>query len=435
MNVSLKLASLQSSALCTMHLVFPDASPPYTSTKVLPLQKEIPFKIFGSVVYGIVHVYSNNALKQRCMFIPLFNSTQNIPDCNISYEIQVLSNGSPVQFVSTSKKDLNQINLNLTQYVSKQYDLIRSLHPCTDIIRRKHSLFWDLEINGRADLKIPYVTLAMKGNNSLQNIKTKDIYVLRNFFRKELYEYFQDMGKYPTDFVRQSQKAYVEQDSTHAHAVMIQIANFFSSLIHKNIKYKTDYNATGKMDYVGIIQDQVNASFVADCEDQACAAYDWLRLFRTIFPSQLTEVSKPALTLPFHVSAWLTDSDVALFQGSVKPSRDTDQISHVWCAILSSRCPFVFVEPTANAAEYNKYKFLTHAWMYKDGNLKDLFFVNPHNHTYGLPIGDLVFEKNAYKVFYEWGQDMMDEKTKSDIQFVAHINTEPYSLTSKVLKK
>ena len=42
---------------------------------------------------------------------------------------------------------------------------------------------------------------------------------------------------------------------------MMQIADFFSSFIHSIVQYKTDYNATGKMDYVGM--NSFNGTLVA----------------------------------------------------------------------------------------------------------------------------------------------------------------------------
>lgn len=432
MDVTYRLTNLTTYNLCTLHLVFPNAKPPYTATKVLPLNKDVPFKAYGSDVYAIIHMYNGDSLLQRFMFVPVFNSKQTLPHGDISYEIRVMRGQQQLEFVPRSHRSLQSVNEHLTRYVSRQYDVIQSLNPCNEIIRRKHSLFWELDLNDGTIMKIPYVTLAMRGNNRLQNIPFRDIDALRSFFVKELYKYFKNEGKYPTDFVRQSQKAYMNNDGVHVHALYIAISNFFSSLIHNNIEYKTDYNATGKMDYVGVLKN--GSTFCADCEDQAAAAYDMIRLFRTIFPSDITNISSKALTLPYHFSAWLSEADVALFQGSVEPQKGQSQINHVWCALLTPMCPFVFIEPTANYAVYHKYKYLIHAWMYKNDELIDLFFVNPHNHTYGLPIADLVHEKHAKNIFDEWGKNMMENEYREDIAFVGHINTEPFSLIAKVIK-
>ena len=73
------------------------------------------------------------------------------------------------------------------------------------------------------------------------------------------------------------------------------------------------------MDYVGM--NSFNGTLVADCEDQATAAYNVIRLFRTIFGGHMNDVLHPATTIGYHFGAWLNDADVALFQGSVQPEK------------------------------------------------------------------------------------------------------------------
>lgn len=428
MKVQFLLNKLDSSRLTTMHLVFPQSSPPFNSTKILKVNKETPFTVKGTIIFAIVHVYSSDALLHRFMFVPKFNVDHRVH--NLTYNISVKGiNNNPVVLVSQPIADLQAVQSDLQNYITKQYNLIESLSPEPEIIRRKHSLFWELDLNN-STFKIPYVTLAMKGNKLLQNVTLqKDLPAMRNFFVKELYAFMKQDGKTATDFTSQSYKAY--GDSTHKHAVYITIANFFSQLIHKNVTYKTDYNATGKMDYVGM--NLINDQLIADCEDQATAAYNIIRLFRTIFPHS---PPTPSLTLPFHFSAWLNIADVAIFQGSVEPHRGQPQINHIWCALLPQDCPFVFVEGTAEAADISKYKTLIHAWMYKNAptpELFDLFFINPHNNTYGLPIADLVYEKNAYQVFQAWGRNMMDQAYIKNIMFASNIATETFSIFDKVV--
>ena len=57
-------------------------------------------------------------------------------------------------------------------------------------------------------------------------------------------------------------------------------------------------------------------------EDQATAAYNVIRLFRTIFGGRMNDLLHPATTIGYHFGAWLNDADVALFQGSVQPEKN-----------------------------------------------------------------------------------------------------------------
>ena len=435
MDVTFQLNLLQSSQLTTLHLIFPNALPPYNSTNVLKLNESIPFKLYGSDVFGMVHVYNadQSKLVQRFMFIPVFNVPTKLNYNNISYQINTAKTNGPLTLAANAN-DLNAIEKTLEQYITNQYNYVQSLNPCNEILRRKHSLFWDLNMNNGASIKIPYATLAMKGNNALQNISHEHINNMRSMFLKKIYNHFKLIGKNPTDFTRQSLHAYRSNDGVHKHAVMMQIADFFSSFIHSIVQYKTDYNATGKMDYVGM--NSFNGTLVADCEDQATAAYNVIRLFRTIFGSRMNDVLHPATTIGYHFGAWLNDADVALFQGSVQPEKNQPQINHVWCAILSKHSPFVFVEATASSADYSKYKYLVHAWMWKQDQLFDLFFVNPHNHTYGLPLADLVYKSNtsnAYDIFEHWADNRMRPEYQKQMLFAGHINTETYNIFDKVI--
>ncbi len=431
MEVKFRLTKFISPVRTTIHLVFPNASPPFNATKSLKLNENVPFKVSGTCVLGIVHVYNDDSLLSRFMFVPVFNKEQNL-EHNITYTIATMDDHKNITLVPTTNANfLSNINSNLDTYIRNQYNLIESLSPCNEIIRRKHSLFWELDLNN-GKMKIPYVTLAMKGNNLLQNIKLKKIKTIRNFFIKELYSYFEREGKKATDFTTQSFKA--ANDPIHKHAVLITIANFFSQLIHKYVDYKSDYIVTGKMDYVGL--NLIHEHLMADCEDQATCAYNAIRLFRNIFPSNIEDIKTPSLTVAYHVSAWLNASEVAIFQGSVQPHKGEEEINHVWCAIMPTGSPFVFVEATSESADISKYKTLIHAWMYKSvpvPEIYDLFFINPHNNTYGLPISDLVYEKNASEVFQAWGRNQMQKSYKADIMFASHITTETFSIFENVV--
>ena len=434
MHVTICLKLLQSPQLTTLHLIFPNANPPYNSTNILKPNHPIPFEVFGSDIFGIVHVYNSNDSKlvERFMFIPVFNKAVQLNFGNIVYQIDVSNAGKSFTLVP-NLHHLDGIKQKLEQYITKQYNYIQTLSPCNEVIRRKHSLFWELDVNHGTSMKIPYVTLALKGNNALQNILHTDINKMRQVFIKKIYNYFNTHGKNPTDFTRQSLHAHRTNDGVHKHAIMMQIADFFSSFVHSIIQYKTDYNATGKMDYVGL--NNFHEQLVADCEDQAASAYHVIRLFRSIFAARMNDVLHPATTIGYHFGAWLNAADIALFQGSVQPDKEQPQINHVWCAILTKDSPFVFVEPTAESANYSKYKYLIHAWMWKDDLFLDYFFVNPHNHTYGLSIPNLVYkndESNAYQVFHNWGQNQMTTDYKKEILFAGHLNTEPYNIFDKV---
>ena len=112
MDVTFQLNLLQSSQLTTLHLIFPNALPPYNSTNVLKLNESIPFKLYGSDVFGMVHVYNadQSKLVQRFMFIPVFNVPTKLNYNNISYQINTAKTNGPLT-LAVNANDLNFSNI------------------------------------------------------------------------------------------------------------------------------------------------------------------------------------------------------------------------------------------------------------------------------------------------------------------------------------
>lgn len=436
MDVLLTLNSLNSSYRAELHLTFPEELPPYHTTKILVPGKTYAFKLNDNgCIFAVVHFYTGAKLAHRIVFQPNLNFASSIAMNAISFDYEINLKKASGEDVAFRACNVDEIHQSLYNHIEKNYNLVMNMNPEAEVIRRKHSLKYEIEMEGKS-LYVPYVTLCTRGYVALQNISIKRLESYQDFFRKSLNNYIHNVtGRVPTDFVRQSQVAYKENDSSRQHSLMIQIADYFSHLMHSRIQYTTDYNATGKNDYVGM--NVIDGVMAADCEDIASAAYDTMRIFRKIFPATMADIDNPSTTLPYHVSAWLNRSKIMLCQGSVLPNRNEQQINHVWAALLlDADVPMVVVEGTRDSVDYSKYKYLIRAWMMDGSNIYDYFMVNPHRNTYGLSMSDLVYEKNARHVFFEWAKNMLtDNKTMRAIMFAGSIQTETHTFMDRVLKK
>lgn len=417
----------------TLHLVFPEETTPYCSTNILEINTPIFFKVQKNMtVLAVLHIYNGTKLEKRILFQPVFNDTlYERKSITVEYNIAMVSvDNIPFQL---KEKNIHASIVNLDNYVNSQLNLIKTLQPKTETLKYKHAISYELCLLDNKIIHVPYVTISVRGFNNLQNITYKQISEIQSFFRKDLNNYFLLMGKNPTDFTTQSKRAFNENDDVSKHAIMIQIANYFSYFIEKKIKYVSDYNATGKKDYVGFNLDTYN-QLEADCEDIASAAYDILRIFRKIFNAELNDVLNPATTLPYHVSAWLNNSDIALFQGEV--FHNQSHINHIWCAImLKDNCPFVYVEGTREATDYHKYKHVIRSWMMKGSEMYDYLMIHPSSNVYGLPSNVLTNEKNANSIFKDWAKNLIQDEIKEDIRLIGNINTETFSFLNKVILK
>lgn len=420
-----------------IHLCFPDEKPPYHTTNVLPLHKPYNFKLHNNgCVFLIAHLYRGGKLLHRLLLQPTFNVRGNlaVSGCSFEYEIELKAVGG-TEVINFVRCDMGAINRSLYSHIDKNYNLVTSLQPAVEVLRRKHSLKYEIELEGKT-LYLPYVTLCTRGFVTLQNINYNKLEDYKSFFRKSLNNYFHNVkGRVPSDFVRMSQFAAKENDHTRMHSIMIQITDYFSHLMHSRIEYTSDYNATGRNDYVGI--NLIEGVMRADCEDIASAAYDTMRIFRKMFPATLADIATPSTTLPYHVSAWLSESRIMLCQGAVLPHKNEAQINHVWVGLLlNADVPMVVVEGTRDSVDYSKYKHLIRSWMMIGDRIQDNFMVNPNNNTYGLPMSDLVYERNARHVYDRWAKNTIDSQdvTKS-ILFAGSIQTETHTFMENVLKK
>jgi len=223
-----------------------------------------------------------------------------------------------------------------------------------------------------------------------------------------------------TSVIQTSQLA-IKEDKAALHSIMRQIAAYFSHFIHTRIKYKSDYSATGCLDYVGL--NKFHDTLYADCEDIAACGYDVIRIFRRIFNADMFDLSSKELHVAHHIGAWLNHSDVALFQGCVK--HEGKEINHVWCVIMSHfDVPFVVVEGTREASDDSKYKEIIRAWMMKDDNIYDIFLVNPENNQYGLEMANLLYNSEARHVFKQWSNNLISGGIEKDILFAGNLVTE-----------
>lgn len=433
-SVTLKTFEFDVKASYMLHLVFPEATHPYNFTKPLEEGKTIDFEIEqGTPMFAVLHLYQNDRLMNRCMFQPISNEATTFL-CNsikMYYDIAIVQkNGRPL--ATPVKIDFKNIITNLQHYINKGFHLISEYEPTDEVLRRKHSLSYDVEILPYGNIKVPYATLCLKGNTVLSNVTMKEIQSLQMFFRKHLHDYLISQGRKPSDFVRQSTRAYRENDRVMKHAVMIQIANYFSKLTYDNIYYRSDQSMTGESDFVGL--NFLNNTLQADCEDIGTSAYNVLRLFRKIFPSTMADTLTPSTTLPYHFSAWLNNSKIVLMQGSVVPHKNEDQINHVWCGIVpQDNIPVVLVEGTQETVAYWKYKYLIRSWFYEDNTIYDLFFLNDDK-KYGLPMQKLLENFDAAQVFASASMNVCQKGDEPYLQTLGKVKMDPLTLMEKILQ-
>lgn len=433
-SVTLKTFKVDVKASYMLHLVFPEATHPFNFTKPLEEGKTIDFEIEqGTPMFAVLHLYQGNRLLNRCMFQPISNEATTFLCHNIKmyYDIAIVQkNGKPL--ATPVKVNFENIIKSLQTYISKGFDLLSEFEPTDEILRRKHSLSYDVEILPYGEIKIPYATLCLKGNTVLSNVTLKEVKAMQSFFRKHMHDYLVSQGRKPSDFARQSARAYRENDRVMKHAVMIQIANYFSKLTYENIYYRSDQSMTGESDYVGL--NFLNNTLQADCEDIGTSAYNVLRLFRKIFPGKMADTLTPSTTLPYHFSAWLNNSKIVLMQGSVVPHKNEDQINHVWCGIVpQDNIPVVLVEGTQESVAYWKYKYLIRSWFYEDNTIYDLLFLND-DRRYGLPMQKLLDNFDAAKVFASACINVCKKSDEPYLQTLGKVKMDPLTLMEKILQ-
>ena len=186
-----------------------------------------------------------------------------------------------------------------------------------------------------------------------------------------------EIGITPSSFLQMSKNAFQNNDQ---HPIYIHIANMFSQLIHRHIKYMPDFKATGKKDSIGInIFDNL---LYADCEDMAQASYDLMRVFRKIFPSQKSDLVNGATTFSYHVSAWLTNASLGIMQGVVRHQNTLG--NHIWTVIIPEESTPVFVEGTSGTFKPSMYKYIIRFWKRDKNTLHDYLLVNELKSIYGM---------------------------------------------------
>ena len=123
-----------------------------------------------------------------------------------------------------------------------------------------------------------------------------------------------------------------------------------------------------------------------------------------------------------------------LCQGSALPNINQKTINHIWCSLLlNETCKMVIVEGTREQANNHQYKYLIKSWWMQDGIVHDCMMINPHNHTYGLPMQNLTDEWNAKDVFESWSHEVNTTlEGNQTIIFGGSIQTEAFTFLEKV---
>lgn len=386
--------------IISLHLVCPLQDPPFHRTKSIRCGDQATLDTHQGPFFVVLQGYQyNRLLYRRFSQVDPRQTRLNFNDLTVHYEFQnkdlaVQNNG----FYLTLEEARN----TLSKYVEYQLQMLQHSNPIKESLRQTHSVFYDFQCT--PTLQIPYVALAGRGSSLLKGITFQNVHDWQQFFIREMPVAMRECGFSVATFCK------VKNSLTAPEQFFLydQIAKTFSHFVSSKITYRTDESATFARDYVGFNVGN-NGELFGDCEDGSQLVYDTLRIFRAIFPVTKSDLSKGASSLCYHISFWLQDCDLWLFQGAVgENASDT----HVWCALLPySGGPAHYVESTG-MPQQSFYKFVVRAWQVSPQQLyKDMMLFDPHSGKYGLGSSYLTHPSaNGKAIFYNWARP-----TKQDI--------------------
>lgn len=414
-------------AKVSMHFLMPESPVPLHCSNLVGPGSMLSFDV-GSTVFGVLTLRRMQQ-QQRMLFVPDVNHTQHFELSGAKIILHLSSHDSKDY---RAKLRLPKIEI-LKDYIMHELQVLKGTQPVDKRLEKTHSVFWEFPLVAQGShlkVYVPYSALACRGDvlvNDLTIYRLKDI---QAFFLREAMGILKASGVEPSSFMQISKTAV---DDQHArHGVYIHIANIFSELVHKHIKYMPDYVATGKKDYIGITE--FDNYLYSDCEDMAQAAYDLMRIFRKIYPSSKSDLLRGTTTFCYHISAWLTEAQIGIVQGTIGEPRADKLGSHVWCMIQGKQCRPVFVEGTTGTFEPQIYRYAIRYWS-RDASkqIRDYFLVDPKSGKYGMPASFLLSSEED--LIEAWAYKFYTPAVHNELHFVANMQIDTFNLLNYILKQ
>lgn len=412
-----------------LHFLQPDINVPLHCTNLIKQGSDVHLHS-NSRIFTIVTV-QNILQKQfdRFIFIPTFNTEQTHTFDKIQVKTLMVTNNFEPSPLPADLPNLQRLH----EYIKNSIKLVRSTQPADIRLTKLHSVAWKFTLmfdNQQQEIHVPYVCLVCRGDVLVNSLPTGTLSDIQHFFMKEFTSICHDKYLVPSQFMELSKKALV--DAASRHSVYMYIANFFSSLVYKHIRYMTDYQATGKKDFIGI--NEFDNHLYSDCEDMAQASYDLMRIFRRVFPSSLSDVQNNISTLCYHVSAWLNEATLGIMQGALGEVRSKKLSNHVWAVILPKETPAVFVEGTKGDFTPNIYQHAIRFWSRDSSNIYDFFLINPDTGQYGMSINFFLSSSFPMKAINQWALKLNTTPIYRDLLFVANMQVETFNLLNYLIK-
>jgi hypothetical protein len=411
-----------------MHFLLPDQHVPLHLRGLTRRTDEHSFpsntRIFG--VITAMDVLQKQA--HRLLFVPIFNTVQQHRFQNIVVETLLHTKHQHDQITY----DTNASFKSLEKYIQSSLQLLQQTPASDARLKRLHSVYWSfpLSVHGTTlKMYVPYVCLVCRGDVLVNNISKDKWYSIQRFFIQELMTTCKESGMNPSEFMRLSKDAV--QNAGNQHKVYLHLANMFSMLVHKHIRYMTDYKATGEKDAVGI--NSFDGYLYADCEDMAQAAYDLMRVCRKVFPSQKQDLHHGACTFMYHVSAWLNQARLGIIQGAIGKSYDKKLHNHVWACILPYESFPVFVEGTLGVFEPAKYRYAIRFWQRGHDNLRDYLLINPNTSSYGVDCNTFLQQQAIIEFIESNSYKCSTSSVKKDIHFAANLQIDTFNLLNYLI--
>jgi len=411
-----------------MHFLIPDV--------------DIPFHLRGFMKRGDEHSFPSNTRifgvltamdvlqKQvnRMLFVPKFNIVQEHHFDNVVVRSLLHTKHQHENFVY----GIEQIITNLNKYLKRSIQLLQQTPASDPRLAKLHSVYWSFPLsmnNTVLDMYVPYVCLVCRGDVLVNNISKQTWKSIQTFFIRELMATSKENGLMPSEFIKLSEDAL--QNSKNQQKVYLHLANIFSMLVHKHIRYMTDYTATGLKDSIGI--NNIDNVLYADCEDMAQASYDLMRVCRKVFPSKKKDLSHGATTFVYHVSAWLNNSHLGIIQGATGKSYDKKLFNHIWTCILPYESPAVFVEGTLGKFQPSTYRYAIRFWQRGHDQLRDYLLINPHTGSYGVDCNTFLQQEHINEFIEQNSYKHQTSSLKKDIHFAANLQIDTFNLLNYLI--
>ena len=411
-----------------MHFLLPDENVPLHLRGLTRLNDEHNFpsntRIFGVITaMDVLQKYI-----QRILFVPTFNTVQHHRFAGVV--VQTLLHTK--QQHDLVHYDIQPTFHKLEKYIKESLQLLHHTPASDPRLKKLHSVFWGFQLSMHETtltLYVPYVGLVCRGDVLVNNISKNTWNSIQQFFIKELMATCRESGINPSDFIRLSKDAML--DAKDQRKVYLHIANMFSMLVHKHIRYMTDYKATGLKDSVGI--NNFDGFLYADCEDMAQASYDLMRVCRKVFPSKKQDLYHGAATFAYHVSAWLNNARLGIVQGAIGKAYDKTLHNHIWTCILPNESYPVFVEGTLGSFEPSTYRYVIRFWQRGRDKLRDYLLINPHTNSYGINCKTFLEQLNMQQFIEANSYQASTSSVKNDIHFAANLQIDTFNLINYLI--